>query len=276
LPILGKINDYFNFLRKINLKIQRCLQFLFIKKFYFTKEDFVFGLNLVFLSIIYKNNLELIFIIKGLIIGISVSAPVGPVGILCMQKTINKGFSSGFVAGAGAAAADIIYAVIAGFSLTFISDFLIDNQIYIRIIGGIFLSVLGLKIFMTNPVKQIRRHQAEGKKYFTDFFTSFAVTISNPITILAFGTIFAGFKMIDTQSSMIHVTTLVATVFTGALIWWGTLVSLVSVFKKRIRLRNLWWINKITGIMIILFAIFVAASVFFPETATVVPKAHLG
>jgi threonine/homoserine/homoserine lactone efflux protein len=82
--------------------------------------------------------------------------------------------------------------------------------------------------------------------------------------------------MIDTQSSMIHVTTLVATVFTGALIWWGTLVSLVSVFKKRIRLRNLWWINKITGIMIILFAIFVAASVFFPETATVVPKAHLG
>lgn len=220
--------------------------------------------------------MELIFIIKGLIIGISVSAPVGPVGILCMQKTINKGFRSGFVAGAGAASADIIYAVIAGFSLTFISDFLIDNQFVIRLIGGIFLAILGLKIFTTNPVKQIRKHQAEGKKYFTDFFTSFAVTISNPITILAFGTIFAGFKMINTQSSIVQVTTLVTTVFLGALFWWASLVGLVSIFKKRIRLRNLWWINKITGLLIIIFAIIIAVSAFFPETASVLPKTHLG
>jgi threonine/homoserine/homoserine lactone efflux protein len=189
-----------------------------------------------------------------------------------MQKTINKGFSSGFVAGAGAAAADIIYAVVAGFSLTFISDFLIDNQLYIRIIGGIFLAVLGIKIFITNPVKQIRKHQAEGKRYFTDFFTSFAVTISNPITILAFGTIFAGFKMVDTNSGVLHVSVLIATVFTGALLWWGGLVSLVSLFKNKIRLRNLWWINKITGLLIIVFALVVALSVFFPGAAGVPHK----
>jgi len=198
-----------------------------------------------------------------------VSAPVGPVGIICMQKTINKGFLSGFVSGSGAATADIFYAIIAGFSLTFISDFLIDNQIYIRIIGGIFLAILGFKIFVTNPVKQVRQHQAQGNRYFTDFLTSFAVTISNPITILAFGAIFAGFNMVTTQSSAITITALVITVFSGALLWWMLLIGIVSIFKKKIRLRHLWWINKITGLSIIAFAIFVVFSIFLPETNSI-------
>lgn len=210
--------------------------------------------------------MDALFIIKGIIIGLSVSAPVGPVAILCMQKTINKGVASGFAAGVGAAAADIVYAVIAGFSLTFISDFLIDNQLYIRIIGGVFLTILGFKIFMTNPAKQVWKQRHAKNAFFADFITSFAVTVSNPITILAFGAIFAGFNMVDKNSDFSHILVLIVAVFTGALIWWLTVVGIVSLFKKRIRLRNLLWINKITGIAIILFAVFVAVSAFFPET----------
>ncbi len=213
--------------------------------------------------------MDLLFVIKGLLIGISVSAPLGPIGVLCIQRTLNKGFKSGFVSGSGAASADIIYAIIAGFSITFISDFLIENQTYIRIIGGAFLILVGIRISISNPAKQIRKLRVKGNNYYKDYITSFLITVSNPITILAFGAFFTAFNMIDKAVSNFHIFIMIIAVFTGSLIWWLSLIGLVTIFKKRIRLRNLLWINRITGILIVLFALFVIISAFLPQDSVI-------
>ena len=213
--------------------------------------------------------MDIYFIIKGILIGISVSAPLGPIGVLCIQRTLNKGFKSGLISGIGAASADIIYAIIAGFSITFISDFLIENQNYIRIIGGMFLIFIGAKIFTSNPAKQIRKLRTKGNNYYKDYITSFLVTVSNPITILAFGAIFASFNMVEKGSGTFPIIILVVTVFSGAILWWLSLISIVTIFKSRIRLRNLLWINRVTGVLIIIFALFVIISVFIPESTEI-------
>jgi len=213
--------------------------------------------------------LDLLFIIKGILIGISVSAPLGPIGVLCIQRTLNKGFKSGFASGVGAASADIIYAVIAGFSITFISDFLIEYQTYIRIIGGAFLILVGIRISISNPAKQIRKLRVKGNNYYKDYITSFFITVSNPITILAFGAFFAAFNMIDKSVSNFHIFIMIIAVFSGSLIWWLSLIGVVTIFKKRIRLRNLLWINRITGVLIVLFALFVIISAFLPQDSVI-------
>lgn len=216
--------------------------------------------------------LEINILYTGIIIGFAVSAPVGPVAVLCLQKTLSKGFFAGLFAGLGAASADMFYSIVAGFSLTFISDFLIDNQFYIRILGGAILVLLGIKILRTDTAKQIRNQRREGSRFFADFMASFAVTISNPITILAFITIFSSVNVINADSSNISIILLILSVLAGSMLWWLFLVGIVFFFKKRVRLRTLWWINKIMSILIILFAIFVMLSVFIFDTSKV---AHL-
>jgi len=203
------------------------------------------------------------------LIGISVSAPLGPIGVLCIQRTLNKGFKSGFISGIGAASADIIYAIIAGFSITYISDFLIEYQTYIRIIGGAFLILVGIRISISNPAKQVRKLRIKGNNYYKDYITSFLITVSNPITILAFGAFFATFNMIDKNAGNFPIVIMIITVFGGALLWWVSLISVVTVFKSKIRLRNLLWINRITGVLIVLFAIFVIISAFLPESSEI-------
>lgn len=210
--------------------------------------------------------MDLLFIIKGLLIGVAVSAPLGPIAVLCIQRTMSKGFMSGLVSGFGAVTADIIYAVIAGFGITLIRDFLMDNQMLLRITGGVFLIFMGIKIFFANPAKQIRKLRAKGNRYFTDFITSFFLTISNPITVIAFGALFAGFQIITENTGTFNIVILITSVMTGAIIWWLLLTAIISIFRKKIRLRNLLWINKVTSILILIFAIFVVISAFFPET----------
>jgi threonine/homoserine/homoserine lactone efflux protein len=209
--------------------------------------------------------LDYIFILTAFGIGIAVSAPLGPIGVLCIQRTMNKGFISGLVSGFGAAMADVIYAIIAGFGISMIKDFLIEYQMPIRVAGSLFLAYVGYRIFMANPAKEVRRLRNEGQNYYKDFGTSFLVTISNPITIIAFGAIFAGFDMVDKQSGFFSILVLIVLVFAGALSWWLALISVVSLFRKRIRLRNLLWINRVTGILIILFALYIILSTFIPE-----------
>ncbi len=209
--------------------------------------------------------LDALFVIKGIFIGISVSAPLGPIAVLAIQRTLNKGFKSGLVSGTGAASADIIYAIIVGFSITFISDFLTRYQEYFRIIGGMFLIFIGLRIFSSNPGKQIRRLKLKGNNYYKDFITSFFLTISNPLTILAFGAFFTGLGMVDKTGGSFPVVVMIVSVFSGALAWWIGLISIITIFKRRIRLRSLLWINRITGTFIVLFALYLILTVFIPE-----------
>lgn len=201
-----------------------------------------------------------------------VSIPVGPVAVLCIQRTLNKGFGSGFTSSAGAAFADVLYAAIAGFSITFIANLLNEYQSHIRIVGGLFLIFVGVRIFLSNPATQMRKYRQQGNNYFKDFFTSFLITISNPITVVAFGIIFANFDMIKDNSTSLSISVLILSVFSGALVWWLSLVGIISVFKKRIRLRNILWINRITGVFIVLFALYIIISVFIPEATEFAPS----
>lgn len=207
--------------------------------------------------------MELTLFIKGIIVGISVSAPLGPIGIIILQKTLNKGILIGFLAGMGATFADTFYALIAGFGISFISDFLADQQFYFRSIGGIILILLGAKVFYTNTIKQVRGQKSSRGKVLGDFISVFFLTLSNPITILVFGAIFAGVGIVGEDANTINTSIMVLGIFSGASLWWLSLAIGINYFRHKIRLRSLWWINKIAGGIIVLIGIFFIISLYY-------------
>jgi len=194
-------------------------------------------------------------IVDGVIIGISASIPLGPIGVLVIQRTLNKGHLSGFISGLGAAFSDTIYAIIAGFSLSFIVGFIESQLLWIQIVGAVILISLGLKIYMTNPAVQLRRQKKKSTSYIQDFFSTFALTIANPLAVFLFMAFFAGFRVVNTQHSAIENLLLIAGVFVGASSWWLILSSSVNLFRKKINLRRLFWINKIAGSAIVVLVV---------------------
>jgi threonine/homoserine/homoserine lactone efflux protein len=192
----------------------------------------------------------LTLLIKGIIVGLLASIPLGPIGIICIQRTINKGKLSGFLSGMGAASADTIFAAIAGFSLSFIISFIEERQIIFQAIGGIIVFGLGIKIFYTNPVRQLRRHKRKQKNLLEDYLSVLLVTITNPLAVFLFIALFASLGVVVEGPNI--TLSLVATsgVFLGALLWWYILTTLVDTFRNKFRLKQLWWINKLSGAVI--------------------------
>lgn len=203
-------------------------------------------------------------IFDGLVIGISASIPLGPIGVLVVQRTLNKGHLSGFVSGLGAALSDTIYAVIAGFSLSFIVGFIESQLLWIQIIGALILISLGLKIYTTNPAIQLRRQKRKSTSLIQDFFSTFALTVANPLAVFLFMAFFAGFRVVGKENTPIDNLLLISGVMVGAASWWLILSSLVNLFRSKINLRRLFWINKIAGSTIIVLVI-VAFSVWIAK-----------
>ncbi|MBI5541961.1 MAG: LysE family transporter [Bacteroidia bacterium] len=202
--------------------------------------------------------------IKGIILGFSASLPLGPIGLICIQKTLNKGRWAGMVSGAGAATSDTFFAIIAAFGISFISDFIEQQQFVLRIVGSAILILLGLRIFLTNPAIQIRKQKFKKNNLLADFISIFFLTLSNPVTVFVFGAVFASSGLIKVQNSFFDLVLLVVGVFVGAMFWWLILVNFVNLFRSKFRLKRLWWINKITGAVIVLFGLFVlVATIFF-------------
>ena len=194
------------------------------------------------------------FFVKGLIIGFSIAAPVGPIGLLCIQRTLTEGRISGFISGLGAATADAVYGCIAGFGLTFVSTFLISQHVWLRLIGGIFLCFLGIRTFISPPAE--RAASAEGKSLLTNYASTFVLTITNPVTILSFAAIYAGLGVYNYVSAVL----LVSGVFTGSALWWFTLSSSVSLVRSKIDQHKLQWINRISGTILAGIGIFILVS----------------
>ena len=197
--------------------------------------------------------MEISFFLRGLIIGFSIAAPVGPIGVLCIRRTLAEGSFSGLVSGLGAATADAIYGSVAGFGLTFISNFLISQQIWLRLMGGIFLCYLGLKTFLDVPSKQ--EASPKGKGLFNAYVSTFFLTLTNPITILSFAAIFAGLGVGSTSQNYYSAGVLVLGVFMGSALWWLILSSGVSILGKKFRSPVLRWVNRISGLIIIIFGL---------------------
>ena len=207
--------------------------------------------------------MEIDFLIKGIIVGFLASIPLGPVGVLCIQRTINKGRTSGLFSGMGAATVDAFFALVAALGLTFIINFIEEQQFYIQMIGGGVLIFLGTRIFNTNPIQQIRRHRKKKNKLIEDFISVFFLTLSNPLAIFLFVAAFAGIGVVTSKDSSVKSSLIIAGVFIGATIWWASLTFFVDLFRKKFRLKQLWWINKIAGVLIIVFGIAAMLSVFF-------------
>ncbi len=195
--------------------------------------------------------MDISFLAKGLIIGFSIAAPVGPIGILCIRRCLSQGYWAGFFTGLGAATADALYGFIAGFGLTIISNYLVSQQMGLKLMGGLFLCYLGFKIALEKPTEEVAK---TSKKMISAYASTFFLTITNPITILSFIAIFAGLGLGITNNYW-DAGILVLGVFLGSGLWWFILVSGVSLFQNRINTHILQWINRISGIIIIGFGL---------------------
>lgn len=185
---------------------------------------------------------------QGIVIGFSIAAPVGPIGLLCIQRTLDKGRTSGFVSGVGAASADAVYGTIAGFGLIAISSVLINHQPQIRLLGGTFLLYLGVRTFRSEPAEQAADVESRGG-LLGDYGSTFLLTLTNPVTILAFGGIFTSLGVgVGTDDGAAAV--LVIGVFTGSALWWLVLSGGVSLFATRITPTWMRRISQLAGMII--------------------------
>jgi len=191
--------------------------------------------------------MELIVLIKGIIVGLAVSIPVGPMGLLCVQRTLVNGRHSGFLSGLGAATADTILALVAGFGISFIINFMQEKESLLHLLGGLMIIFIGFRIFNTNPVKKLRSMDKSRNTLAEDFLSVLFFTLSNPVTILLFLAVFGGLKITISQTDHLQVFYLFSGVFIGAASWWFLLSTVVHRFRNHLRLRKLVWFNRISG-----------------------------
>jgi threonine/homoserine/homoserine lactone efflux protein len=189
-------------------------------------------------------------LVKGIIVGLGASIPLGPLGVLCVQKTLGNGRNSGFITGLGASVSDTFYAAISLMGLAFIQNLIDENMDWVMFIGGLIIMYIGVKIYLTNPIKQIKQKN-KNKKHVEDFFEALFMTITNPGAIFLILGLFAAVGINVGES--VSKSTLIATlwgVFAGSAAWWFALSTTINVFRKRFRIKQLMMINKISGIVI--------------------------
>ena len=193
--------------------------------------------------------LAVMFFLEGLLIGFSIAAPVGPIGVLCIQRTLVNGRWSGFLTGLGAATADGVYGAIAALGLTVISNALVNQQFWLRLIGGMFLLYLGMRTFVSRPADTAAadRHTS----LVSDYVSTVFLTLTNPMTILSFVAVFAGLGLANAPERGGAVL-MVSGVVMGSAAWWLMLSGLVGVFRERLG-RRLRLINRISGLIILTF-----------------------
>ena len=216
---------------------------------------------------------DVVYIFRGILIGLMVSVPLGPMGVLIIQKTLQKGALAGFIAGMGAACADLFYATVVAFGLGFVINIIQSHELILQIIGGIFLLIIGLKIYFDNPLKQIRMKKRVSKTgLLGDFLTLFFLTVSNPVAIVVFMAVFAGASVFGSEPSFRIELFVLAGILLGGGLWWYALSTLVNLFRRKFRLRVLITINRVSGVIITLLGILVILTAFEPLRSLVVTQ----
>ena len=198
--------------------------------------------------------MDIDFLVKGGVIGFSIAAPVGPIGVLCIRRSLAEGGASGFVSGLGAASADAVYGCLAGFGLTFISGLLVGQQAWLRLVGGVFLFYLGIRTFLVQPAQQAASFKGRG--LFKAYASTFLLTLTNPMTILSFAAIFAGLGLANSRGNYTSASLLVLGVFIGSALWWLLLSGGVAAYRNKFPASGLAWVNRIAGVIIVGFGLF--------------------
>jgi len=197
-------------------------------------------------------------LIEGMLIGLVVAVPVGPLGLLCINRALMMGAVCGLFSGLGVATADALAAGIVGLGISLISGFVAEQQHWLRLIGGIFLCYLGYKIYRTEPVAKKQINNVNG--LVSAYFTTFLLTISNPVTLFSFIAIYAGWHVPSLQGEYIGAALLAAGVFTGSALWWIGLFIGLTTFHDKFSLRFLFWVHRVSGAIITVFGFVVLLS----------------
>jgi threonine/homoserine/homoserine lactone efflux protein len=190
--------------------------------------------------------------VKGFVIGFIIAAPVGPINIMCVRRTIVHGRLAGLVSGCGAATADTVLGAIAIFGLAFLSEFLLGERFWLAIGGAAFLTALGIRSLTKPPPKLVSGR--DPTSLLGDFTSTFVLTLSNPITILSFFGIFAAFGVHPDERIGPDDWAALIGVLVGSTAWWLTLIGLAGMFHGRFTVSGLVWANRITGIVMLIFA----------------------
>jgi threonine/homoserine/homoserine lactone efflux protein len=201
--------------------------------------------------------------LKGVAIGLSIAAPVGPIGLLCIRRALTQGVLAGLLTGLGAATADALYGCVAGFGLTAISNFLVRQKVWFGLLGGGFLCYLGICILKSKPASEPLDNRAVG--LLPAFASTLVLTLANPLTILSFAAVFAGFGLGATVGSdYASACKLVAGVFSGSALWWLFLSASVGLVRVRMSPSGLSWINMCSGCIVFGFGLYAIARLLFP------------
>ena len=188
-------------------------------------------------------------------IGLAIAAPVGPIGVLCIRRTLGFGLAHGVMSGLGAATADAFYGFVAAFGLTALSSLLIDNMLLLSIAGSLFLLFLGMRTLLAVPATEHAEVAHSSGRIVLAYTSTLILTLTNPLTILSFLSIFVGMGSVVDRSASSSSIVVVIGVFTGSLLWWLVLCGGISLVRRRIDIRWMRWINRGSGVVIILFAL---------------------
>jgi threonine/homoserine/homoserine lactone efflux protein len=202
----------------------------------------------------------LLLFLKSMVLGLGVSAPLGANGMLMVNRTIRKGFRSGFVTGMGVATADTIFAIIAILGFSFIIGFINTQAFYIKLFAGIIVALIGLKLFLSNPIKDIRRNRREHTTHVQDYFSVLLLALTNPFSILLFITFFPGLN-IDIAQPGLYKVIIILGIFLGAAAWWFGMSYFVTHLSRNMRLRSVVTLSKISGSIIIVIGLTVLVTV---------------
>ncbi len=199
------------------------------------------------------------FLLSGVMIGLLMGAPLGPAGVVCIRRSLADGRLKGLFSGLGIATADAFYGFIAAFGVTFVSSFLIDQEMWFRLIGGIFLLFLGVRTCISEP--QAESSEPKENDYLHAYISMFLLTLTNPMTLISFVALFAAFGV--ASSNHLSAMEVVFGVFMGSAFWWLVLMVGISIFKIQFNPNTQKWLNRIAGVIIVTFGIFAILSFVF-------------
>ena len=189
-------------------------------------------------------------------IGIILSAPMGPIGILCIQRTLNSGRDSGFFTGVGAALSDLFYCLLVGLGISLVTDFIADHVNILQIIGSIILIVYALYMIFHNPVSQIKENIDQRDDRLRDIVTGFLFTLSNPLIMFLIIPLFARFSFPLPEYKFYHIIIGYVSIVLGALLWWSVITFFVNKVRTHFNIRSMWLINRIIGSIIIVLSLY--------------------
>jgi threonine/homoserine/homoserine lactone efflux protein len=197
-------------------------------------------------------------LLRGLALGLAIAAPVGPISLLCMRRTLASGFGAGLFSGLGVATADAFYGAVAAFGLTVVLDLLVGHRWWLQVIGGLFLCYLGLSTLRSAPAEPAA--PSDARRSLQAYASTLALTLTNPMTILSFAALFAGLGLAATDGGYVAAASLVAGVFLGSACWWLLLTSAVTVLRARVTPTTLRWANRAAGLLILTFGLLALAA----------------